>query len=394
MARQYYTTARLSENQEKTPEGYLVCANVPIARTGALIYTAAELDDAIDAPAGRVVVSRTPDVLFAAQTIASFEGKPVTLMHPEEMLTPENCKEYQVGTIQNVRAGDGQDQLIADLLITDAEAIFAIEQGLREVSLGYDAEYVEDGPGIGHQSAMIGNHCALVPAGRCGPECAIQDKQSIKEKEIMTPLEKLKEKIKGIFASFDSAIDELSLEADAEEEKKVDDTKPDAKEEEKPAEDVADKEEEKEPAFDAKSAIDGIMQKIADIETAVAKLQPPEKKPDDETTDAQPDAQTLARAEILAPGIQATADIQPAALKVAYGTKDGKVIIDRLSGGEAPAFDSAALFIGAAELMTEVRKAEFADTKTKTGTKDTKILDQHAHFAARAKEVYKLPKFN
>ncbi len=39
----YYTTSRLSERLEMTPEGYLLCKAVPIARTGALEYLPEEV---------------------------------------------------------------------------------------------------------------------------------------------------------------------------------------------------------------------------------------------------------------------------------------------------------------------------------------------------------------
>ncbi|MBM4311679.1 MAG: DUF2213 domain-containing protein [Deltaproteobacteria bacterium] len=395
MARQYYTTAQLSENQQETPEGYLLCLNVPIARTGALIYAAEELTDKdgkpiIDAPAGRAVVSRTAAVLFDPQTIASFEGKPVTLMHPDVMLTPENWKDYAVGVIQNVRPGDDGDKLIADLLITDAEAIFAVRQGLREVSLGYDAEYVEDAPGVGHQSAMIGNHCALVPAGRCGPECSIQDKQPIEEMS-MSRIAKLKEQIRGMFTALDSAVADL----EPEDKKEEDDAKA------KDAEDPPPEEKKEEAqAMDFTTIVKDLADKIAVMQAAIEALQAKkeeEKTADacdpEKTQDAAPDAETLARAEILAPGIAATADIIPASLKAAYGTQDGKEIIDRLSAGQAPAFDSAALFIAASELMKDKRRAEMAETR-KAPAKDNQTFDQHAHFAARSKEVHKVPMFH
>lgn len=176
----YHTTSRLSENMEMTPEGYLLCVGVPIARTGVMEYLLEEVpeDIAENASGPTVLVRRAAEDVFSPATMASYEGKDVTVDHPDGFVTPENWKELTVGHAQNVRQGAGEesDLLLADLLIKDPEAIESIKSGeLREVSCGYDAEYEETAPGIGRQSNIIGNHIALVPHGRCGPRCAIKD---------------------------------------------------------------------------------------------------------------------------------------------------------------------------------------------------------------------------
>ncbi len=187
----YHTTSALSENIRITPEGYLLCLDVPIARTGVMHYLPEELPEEIAAHATEetVLVHRLPEDVFAPETVASFEGKPVTVGHPEGFVTPDNWKELTCGHAQNVRRGEGKasDLLLADLLITAQEAISLIapkiggkpeDKPLREVSCGYDAEYEEMAPGVGRQFAIVGNHIALVPHGRCGIRCAIQDKES------------------------------------------------------------------------------------------------------------------------------------------------------------------------------------------------------------------------
>lgn len=71
------------------------------------------------------------------------------------------------------------------------------------------------------------------------------------------------------------------------------------------------------------------------------------------------DADTIARAEILAPGIAKTADVKAKALTAAYATEDGKAIIDSLLAGKT--FDSAdkdMLFVAASEMLKGVRRAQ------------------------------------
>ena len=178
----------IGRTQKLTPEGFLLCEGVRIARTGTMLYAKGEipLESGID---GTIEVTRDADEVFRAETLSSFEGKPVTNDHPPEEVTPDNWRDYAVGTVHNVRQGEGAEAkyLIADMLITDREAIDDVRGGKKEVSCGYDADYEQIAPGRGVQRDIIGNHVALVEAGRCGPRCAIGDqdimaKQSWKDR--------------------------------------------------------------------------------------------------------------------------------------------------------------------------------------------------------------------
>ena len=169
----YYGT-EISPNQTKTDEGFLICKNVPIARTGTMEYLARELG--LDGDPERIVtVNRYEEDVFSPAAMASFEGKIVTDNHPPDNLLPETAGAYSRGHVQNVRR-EG-DKLVADLHITDASLISDIENGVkREVSCGYTCIYVPDGNGY-RQTQIRGNHVAVVPAGRAGHEVAIKDKQ-------------------------------------------------------------------------------------------------------------------------------------------------------------------------------------------------------------------------
>jgi len=190
---QYYGT-RLSENiSRRDPEGYLLCLNVPVARCGIQDYLPEELG--LSAGGGRVVhVFRPESEVFAPETVASFEGMPVTNDHPPEGVDIENIRRLQMGHAHHVRRGKGEeaDLLLADLMITDPGLIRAILSGKREISCGYTYElHEEDGRYV--QRKIRGNHIAVVDAGRAGSRVSIRDAKHKAERrtDMKKPLTKL-----------------------------------------------------------------------------------------------------------------------------------------------------------------------------------------------------------
>lgn len=173
-----YTVVALGSTQRLTPEGFLLCEAVPIANLSELLYAPGEVP-VQPGPDSLIRITRDEGVLMAPQTLASFEGKPITLDHPDEDVNPTNWRYLAVGTLRNVRRGEGEhsDKVIADMLIQDQRAISQVRDGLREVSCGYEAEYEDLGGGRGRQMSITGNHVALVRRGRCGPICSIGDSE-------------------------------------------------------------------------------------------------------------------------------------------------------------------------------------------------------------------------
>ena len=227
----FYLTEKLGPKQSLTPEGFLLCADVPLARTGMMVYGPDETPIKAG-PEGIVKIMREAEDVFTAETIASAQGKPVTNDHPDEDVTPENWKELCHGTMLNVRRGEGMldDLILGDLLITTVDGIEAVRAGKVEVSLGYEADYEETGPGMGKQVNIIINHIALVDQGRCGPRCAIADtKPTLLRSETMKkPGNKILDALMKAFKAKDAAeVEKLAEEVkDAEEAeaKKVEDT--------------------------------------------------------------------------------------------------------------------------------------------------------------------------
>lgn len=170
-----YYGSILSENITETPEGFLICKNVPISRTGTQEYLPCEIGLEGEE---LITVHRVESEVFNQAAMASFEGKCVTHDHPPNPVDIENVTAFGKGHAQNIRRGTGDesDLLLADLFITDPELIRLVKKReLREVSCGYECEYVEDEEGRFYQSRIRGNHIAVVAAGRAGSRVAIRD---------------------------------------------------------------------------------------------------------------------------------------------------------------------------------------------------------------------------
>ena len=201
----YYYGTEISPNQIETAEGFLICKNVPIARTGMQEYTARDL--MLDGDPERMIkVNRYETDVFEPAALASFEGKPVTDGHPPEEVEPANFASYAKGHIQRVRR-EG-DFMVADLYINDPILINDVRNGIkREVSCGYICEYTADGDGY-KQSKIRGNHVAVVLRGRAGHEVAIKDESPVKGGDIMGKLTKELLKVFGA-ATKDASTEEI-----------------------------------------------------------------------------------------------------------------------------------------------------------------------------------------
>ena len=278
----FLTTEKISPLKEKTPEGYLLCRDVPISRVGSFEYSAAEVG--LPNIGHAVQVWRPEEQIFNPETIASFEAKPVVIGHAR-FADPDNWREIAVGTTQTVRRGEGDksDFLLADLLLTDRKAIEAVESGdLKEVSCGYDADTQETPQGI-EQIGIVGNHVALVVSARCSG-CKIGDGS-------MTT--SLKTRLRKLFRdgnedAFNEEVDKLQVQ---------DDDAPDAA----PAPAPTPTLEERLAKLEATVAAlaKGLAQKpVGDADT------PPVPDDDDELID-DPDAQAIiGDAEALCPGMK------------------------------------------------------------------------------------------
>jgi uncharacterized protein len=173
----FYTTLKLGPNREMTRDGFTIFRNVSVSRTGEQIYGPNEGTGIAPGPDGLIHIMRTPEEVFRPETLDSGNGKSLVINHPDDDVTPDNWRQLTHGFMVNLRRGAGEqkDESVADIIVATPEALREIDLGLREVSLGYDADYFETGPGHGEQRNIFINHVALVEAGRCGSRCAVRD---------------------------------------------------------------------------------------------------------------------------------------------------------------------------------------------------------------------------
>jgi hypothetical protein len=388
---QFYTSIKLSDKISKTPEGFLVCHDVAITKVGELVYLPTEVPTVTKGNNNFITVERTNDDVFDPETIQSFNGKPLTILHPKTFVTPKNWKSTGVGSLQNVRkgVGDQEGKLVSDIVIYDEAAIKKVEdKELREVSCGYDAEYVELAPGRARQTKIRGNHLALVPRGRAGPECAIFD--SAPEESPMN----LKQKIA---AAFTKALDSMPDEG---EEETMDSLKKKVADLQKKLDESA--------AKSADKTKDEALEKVtADLATASAKVDELTKTSDGlkaelEKLKAAPqkvthDAAVVANAEILSPGIDKTLpDLKVQAIKTASATDAGKAVLKTLIGDAQPVYDNAAvvdvLFNGMAAGMAAGNKGRLLPNKQAAQAQDG-AGDFYTQFADAAAKVHSITKF-
>ena len=159
---------KLSEHRYKTPEGYLICVDSILARTGKQTYNRSEIfgDSEND---GLIEVDRKAEEVFSPETMASFENKPVCVEHPDVDVNSGNISEFAVGFVRDIHKGEyeGEPVMLGTLVITDAKTVEEIEEGKHtDLSCGYDCD-IEDTENP-QQRNIRGNHVALCEQGRAG----------------------------------------------------------------------------------------------------------------------------------------------------------------------------------------------------------------------------------
>ena len=179
-----------------------IAAVAKFARSGCYDYAGSEVGRP-DLP--KVTVYRSDDEVFSESAMASFAHKAVTLDHPAEPVNSKNWRRVSVGYTEGRVARDGGFVEIL-LILADADAVSAYERGAaRELSAGYQCELVW-GDGIApdgtkyqaRQVGIVGDHIAIVPAGRAGNECRIGDSATATSNAYSSPRDLYIDRLTGV----------------------------------------------------------------------------------------------------------------------------------------------------------------------------------------------------
>lgn len=156
----------------RTPQGGMRVDGA-VGRSGVLRYTNPDGSERVE--------YRPPEEAFAAVTLETLQGAPVTLGHPG-MVRADNFASVSVGHASDSAPKREGDLLVTTLVIQDARAIAAVEKGdARELSLGYLMDF-DPTPGTtpdgtrydGVQRNVRINHVALVAKARAGERASLR----------------------------------------------------------------------------------------------------------------------------------------------------------------------------------------------------------------------------
>lgn len=163
----------------KTDDGYLV-ADARVARTGIQEYNRSELGLVGD---GVVRVYRPEEEVFKQDALHTYAYRPLTMGHPSVPVTSDNWKDLSIGQTGGEVARDGE-YIRVPMVVMDGAAIKSIEDGKRELSMGYMSEIeFKDGitpdgqPYDAIQRNLRMNHLAVVAKARGGSKLKIGDDQ-------------------------------------------------------------------------------------------------------------------------------------------------------------------------------------------------------------------------
>lgn len=166
--------------------GFWFIPHNPISKVGIFDYLGSSISD--DCEPNKVYkVFRSGDTLLAS--VPTWDNPPKPFINDHEMLGEGFSKiddRPVQGVITNPQYEDGV--LYADITVYSEKLKDAIENGKKELSLGYFCKF-EKQPGTYEgenydyiQTNMVGNHIALVDAGRCGSDVKVFDQKCVMDR--------------------------------------------------------------------------------------------------------------------------------------------------------------------------------------------------------------------
>jgi hypothetical protein len=171
VAKAFRTDLAEARKPVRTPAGYLQC-DAYTTRAGVFEYRDQY---------GKVTRElRHPDDVFDPASLATMRGVPVTDLHPTFPVNSGTAVFVQRGSVgDSIKRAEG-DLVEAFVCITDDGLLARVEQGQRELSMGYYCDIeLESGVYNGEafdvrQRNIRYDHCACVPKGRAGDEVRLR----------------------------------------------------------------------------------------------------------------------------------------------------------------------------------------------------------------------------
>lgn len=171
--------------------GYWFIPHNPISKVGVFQYLGSSISDECE-PNKVYNVFRSGETLL--KSVPTWDNPPKPFINDHEMLgegfTDIDDRPVQ-GVITNPQYEDGV--LYADITVYSEKLKEAIENGKKELSLGYFCKFekqsgVYEGESYDYvQVDMVGNHIALVDAGRCGSDVKVFDHKCVMDSFDITP---------------------------------------------------------------------------------------------------------------------------------------------------------------------------------------------------------------
>ena len=182
----FHSIVQISNNillDEET--GYLTCKNSVLGGVGVQKYYGKEIGLTGDKADKVIEMVRDSEDVFNAESLKTFIGKPVTLLHPKGKVNSGNIKKFQVGALLDARQdSENLDNLAGDLIIYDEYSVDKVKKGeLKDLSLGYRAKIVPLADGRYKQTEIVINHLAIVEEGRA-EMATIVDNKTVVEDEL------------------------------------------------------------------------------------------------------------------------------------------------------------------------------------------------------------------
>jgi len=154
---------------DSTDEGYLR-GDAIVTRTGVFRYRNSDGSERLEL--------RHPDDVLTNESLSTLSSLPITIDHPSALVNADNAAELSVGLTGDQARVDGMN-VMTRITVTHKDGVSAVQNGKRELSLGYTTELVrEDGTYNGQaythrQTNVRYNHLAIVGRARAGAQARI-----------------------------------------------------------------------------------------------------------------------------------------------------------------------------------------------------------------------------